>query len=483
MSFEAKAVVLLIAGLMLATAATVAAQQTPVQIGSRLELFVDDYIIDRMDRAELELHHPMPAGPAITFDKPWEGAFTGYQTVIKDGDLYRFYYRGYPEVGDHAGQVTCYAESRDGKTFTKPNLGLYEIYGTKDNNVILAHADPMTHNFAPFLDTRPGVPADERYKALGGSLKSGLMAYVSGDGIHWRPLRDEPVITEGAFDSQNVAFWSENEGMYLCYFRVFTESGGTNYRSISRTTSSDFVNWTPPQEMGYGDTPREQLYTNQTHPYFRAPHIYLSTPMRFMPGRKVMTDEQIKKMDVVGKYGGDCADVVLMTTRGGYVYSRTFMEGFIRPGLDPGNWASRSAMAACNIVPTGPAEMSVYKQMHYAQPSTYMERYTLRTDGFVSVSAPYEGGEMVTKPLVFSGGRLVINFETSAAGGIQVEIQDVNGNPLPGYGLIDAVETIGDDIERSVVWPIGSDLSGMAGKPVRLRFVMRDADLYSIRFK
>ena len=455
--------------------------QTPIDIGNSLELFVDRFLIENMTGTELRLHHPHPAETVIRFDEPWEGEFVGYSTVIKDSDIYRLYYRGYPEQTKK--QVTCYAESRDGITFSKPKLGLYEVAGTRDNNIILADTDPVTHNFSPFIDTKPGVPQSERYKALGGSSESGLIGYVSGDGIHWRKLRDEPLISKGAFDSQNVAFWSESEGCYVCYFRTWTGGEFAGFRTISRTTSKDFLTWSPPEEMNYGDTPHEHLYTNQTQPYYRAPHIYLAFPMRFMPGRQVLTDEQARSIGVIGTYKGDCAEVVFMSSRGGNRYDRTFMEGFIRPGLDPGNWASRAGMAVLGVIPTGPAELSLYKQAHYAQPTGHLVRYTIRTDGFVSVNAPYSGGEFLTKPLIFDGSELVINFSTSAAGSIKVEIQDIQGNPVPEYSMENAAETIGDEIERTVSWKNGADVSPMAGKPVRLRFMMMDADLYSLRFR
>jgi len=90
---------------------------------------------------------------------------------------------------------------------------------------------------------------------------------------------------------------------------------------------------------------------------------------------------------------------------------------------------------------------------------------------------------MLTKPLRFAGRRLVLNFATSAPGGIRVEIQDASGKPVPGYTLGEARETIGNEIERVVSWKNGSDVSGLAGKSVRLRFVMKDAELYALRFR
>jgi hypothetical protein len=459
--------------------------QEPVAIGSRLELFTDDLLIGKLDGCSLKLHEPHAANVALRFDAPWEGAFSGYVTVLHDGGRFRCYYRGNPVSGRDGSdtEVTCYAESRDGIQFTKPALGLFEVHGTRSNNVVLAGQAPFSHNFAPFLDTRPGVPTAERFKALAGTSERGLFGFVSADGLRWRKLRETPLITKGAFDSQNVAFWSESEQCYALYLRTWTGGGFRDYRTISRATSSDFLDWSAPVEMSFGDTPREHLYTSQTHPYFRAPHLYVATPMRFLPGRKALTAEQARTLGVDPGYASDTAETVFMTTRGGHRYARTFMEGFIRPGPDLGNWASRAGLSALGIVPTGPAEMSLYKQAHYAQPGGHLVRHTLRTDGFVSVNAPFAGGEFVTKPLTFTGRELVVNFSTGAAGGVRVELQDAAGKPLPGFALADAVEQIGDEIERVVTWKSGREVSKLAGRPVRVRCAMRDADLYSLRFR
>ena len=119
-------------------------------------------------------------------------------------------------------EVYCYAESRDGITFTKPELRLHEYNGSKQNNILWTGVG--THNFAPFLDTRAGCPATSRYKALGGTAtEGGLFAFQSADGIHWSLMRQKPVVTEGAFDSQNLAFWDATAGVYRAYFRTFTE--------------------------------------------------------------------------------------------------------------------------------------------------------------------------------------------------------------------------------------------------------------------
>ena len=463
-------------------AAAAAPAGEPIALGSRRELMIDDFLIERLSgRGELRLHHPEPREVVLKADLPWEGIYSGYFTVLKDADRYRAYYRGLP-VARHTrdAEVTCCAESTDGIHWTKPHLGLFEVQGTRQNNVVLAQ-HRACHNFAPFLDTNPRARADERYKALGGTGAPGLVALVSADGIRWKDLRKEPVITQGAFDSQNVAFWSQSEGCYVCYFRVFIDG----MRWIARATSKDFSSWSAPVTLGLDGKPRQHLYTNQLLPYPRAPHIYVGLPTRFMQGRRALDKEQLAAIGTPKEwhYANDCVDITLISTRGGSELERTFLEAFIRPGRDLRNWTSRSNYAAHGIFESGPDELAFYVQHHCGYPSAHLRRYTLRVDGFASATAPFAGGELLTRPLVFSGNRLSINFATSAAGSAQVEIQSSDGKPLAGHTLADCPEIIGDQTERAVSWKQGPDVGPLAGKPVRLRLVLKDADLYSLRFR
>jgi len=454
-----------------------------LDIGSRRELFIDHLLIDKLAGTTLELQQPQPGGVAVKYDGPTDGRFCFYTTVLRDGDTYRMYYRGHPWGPEWTSSVTCYAESKDGVHWAKPELGIVEINGSKRNNVILLTG----RQFCPFIDGRPGVPAAERYKA-NSEGKGGLVGYVSPDGIHWQPVQEEAIVPRtlpNHFDSQNVVFWSEVEQCYCLYARHMKEK-----RTTARATSDDFLNWSAPTMMTYSDTgtqvPSQHLYTNQTHPYFRAPHIYISLPGRFQAGKRALTDAQAKEAGAHPAGGGvkDIADGVLLTTRAGSThYDFTFRESFVRPGLGYNNWTSRNNYPALGVVPTSPTEMSLYVQRDYAQDSAYLERMTLRLDGFASVNAPYAGGEMVTKPLRFSGKELTINYSTSAAGAIRVEIQDLAGKPIQGLGLDKCPEIIGDEIERVVAWKDGSDVGKLAGKLVRLRFVMNDADLFAIRFR
>jgi len=505
------ALVRLMSGLLvLALGALNVVAASPLEIGTRLEMFVDPYLVYRLNGTRLKLTEPTPAGEALRFDADWDGACSGFATILQDGGKHRMYYVGLPmhDNDEAAGSYVCVAESPDGIQWTKPNLSLVEYRGSKNNNILFLPnpEEPYAINFAPFIDGRPGVPANERYKAVGGTWrKGGMFVLASADGIRWRKWRDKPVFRNGAFDSQNIVFWSELEQRYVFFFRVFSHlddylrmenwSSVGGLRTIAKTTSTDLVNWTPPQRMSFGATPLEQFYTNHTHPYFRAPHLYIGMPMRFVPGRRFLSDEQLQALKVVPAYlnikGGslshnipnEVSDTVLLSSRGGYRYDRTFMEALVRPGTEEGNWVSRNGIAVTGIIQTGPKEMSFFVAQHYAQPTAYVKRFALRLDGLASVNAPYAGGEMVTKPIVVGGRDLVLNYATSAPGEIRVELQEPDGEPIPGYSLLDGAPIVGDSVAQAVTWKLKTDLSALVGKPVRIRFVMKDADLYSLRFR
>ncbi|MBI3945358.1 MAG: hypothetical protein HY321_05530 [Armatimonadetes bacterium] len=478
-----------LAGVVLPAAPGKEATTVPRFINDRRELFVDDWLIDRMESVTLKLHSPLPREVAL----PAYGGGYSYATVFRDEDRYRMYWRGSTEG---AREMTAYAESADGISWVKPDLGLFEVNGSKANNIVwLGHG---AHNFTPFKDANPDSPPEERYKAVAGMPMIGL---VSPDGIRWRKLQEEPLIPygprHGAFDSQNVVFWDTERGEYVLFKREYRNG----VRTIRRCTSQDFRRWSAPEWCDFGDTPPEHLYTNAATPYFRAPHIYLAFPRRFVPDRKRLAD---------WPHDG-VSDSVFMSSRDGIHWDRRFMEAFVRQGSDRQNWTDRNGTIAWGVVPTAEDEVSIYWTEHNRLPTCRLRRAALRTDGFVSVHAGYAGGEFVTKPLVFgrqeyeevTGERalrltgrpegivrrdrlgplsqLSANYATSAVGYIRVEIQDADGQPIEGYELTG--EIYGDEIDGAIAWPGGADVSKLAGRPIRLRFVLKDADVYALRFR
>ncbi|MEW6357755.1 MAG: hypothetical protein AB1696_15590 [Planctomycetota bacterium] len=483
-----------------------AAGEEPTKIGSRMELMVDDALIAQMTNARLDLHHPVRQEIVFKSDKPWEGNASGYQSVFKDGGLYRMYYRGlhYTHGGkpaealaDHP-QNLCYAESDDGIHWRRPELGLFEFNGSKANNIIVAPELSGAVGGSPahtstFKDMNPNCPADEKYKIiiLGGK-PTGLYVLKSADGIRFSVMGKEPIVTEGAFDSQNLAFWDPVREEYREYHRGFTEG----VRSIMTATAKEFGKFPKPEWLKFPGAPKEHLYTNQIQPYYRAPHIFVGFPMRYtergwgdpifdLPG----LDERMVRAAGSSRYGMAVTDGLFMTSRDGLTFKR-WPEAFIRPGprqrhswVYGDNFIFWGMVETKSTVEDAPDEISLYATEGYWEGTyTTFRRYTIRVDGFVSANAPLSGGEIVTKPIIFEGGNLALNIETSGAGGVQVEIQDADGKPIEGYALDDCPPILGDHLRHIVRWKRGGDVRSLAGKPVRLRFVLKDADLYSYQF-
>lgn len=474
-----------------------------IDVGSRRELFVDTTLIERFEgKAELKLHHPTPREIALTFDKPWEGNTSGYSTVFKDGDVYRMYYRGHryiidpPPLRQAQSEVVCYAQSKDGIHWTRPELGLFDWKGSKKNNIIW-RGGPETHNFAPFKDTNPNCRADAKYKAIGGTIRSkGLLTFKSPDGIHWSKLSDSPVVTKGAFDSHNTAFWDSARDRYVMYTRYFSKGQFKGLRSIAVSYSPDFVKWSEPIPLSYPDSQPQQMYTNQIAPYYRAPHVLFGFPTRYTA--RPLT-KHVQKLDplplrttmtkALRRVGSDLTDGLFMSSRDGQTFHR-WDEAFKRPGPQQnGQWLYGNNYQSYGLFETKadakglPDEISMhFTENAWRDEDHRVRRHTIRLDGFVSLHAPFAGGSVTTKPITFEGKRLTLNYSTSGAGSVHVEIQDANGKPIKGFSLADASELYGDSTDQTVAWKVGSDVSSMAGKTVRLRFVLRDADLFSWRF-
>ena len=446
-------------------------------INSRLELFVDDWLIEEMNGVSLQMHRPIPQEVVLEFNRPWEGSISYDPVVMKEGDRYRLWYRGCGSESTWEGQCTAYAESADGVHWERPALGIFEFNGSRENNIVLQGSEAKA--LCVFKDGNPQTPDLERYKAIGvGSpidKRATLRGFTSPDGLHWQPLDRDPILIAPddpwpMFDSHNVAFWDTLQNRYVAYTRGWVPPG---VRAIRRSVSDDFRHWSELEFIDLGDSPTEHLYKNACTQYFRAPHIYLMFPKRFVPDRKFDPDWVANGL----------SESVFMTSRDGLHWDRRFMEPFLSLGTDPDNWTDRNLYTGVGVVPTGSAEMSVYFMEHYRRPSIRLRRGVLRIDGFVSVNAPYAGGEFLTKPLVFEGNELVVNYATSVAGSLRVEIQDAAGKPIDGYRLSQCVEVFGDEIERVVRWENGGNVGSFAGKPIRLRFVMAAADLYAIQFR
>lgn len=476
-----------------------------LDIGSRRELFIDDWLIEESRGCRRNLNRPERREIAFRTDAPWEGNGSGYQSVVRDGQRWLMYYRGghHPaspayEKDPRSWETLCVAVSEDGLNWTRPQIGKIEFRGSKRNNLILdqsmvAAIQGSPAHTAVFRDQNPACPASERFKmVIRGRKPKGLYLMVSADGIDFRLKSASPFTTQGAFDSQNVMFWDGERGVYREYHRAFQG----RVRGIMTAESRDPTKFPAPRWLEFPGAARHALYTNQVQPYYRAPHLLLGFPMRYVdrgltPATKRLPNSAARdyRMAKSRRYGTAVTDALFMSSRDGIRFELS-EEAFIRPGpsredtwVYGDNFIFWGLAETPSPLPNAPPEISLYATEGYWEGEfTSVRRYASRLDGFVSLNAPHKGGEVLTKPLRFSGDRLQLNVSTSAAGLVRVGLETPDRKPLPGFSLADCDPLYGDGPNESVSWRGKTDLKPMAGRPVRIRFQLHDADLYAFQF-
>ncbi len=481
-------------------------REPAINIGARRELMLDDYLFSKIESLEFRQHSLREEEEVLDFGADWEGrkhhgiTVCGYPVVFADNGKFRMYYSAMTGLRfkpvDPETQFTCYCESTDGIHWKRVILDRIEFEGSTRNNILLK--GQICHNFAPFIDTRPGVPPDQRYKAVGGNGKA--YVFASPDGITWRTWKGEPLWDgeEDAFDrhgasrggnnpgheraildSLNVAFWDAEHDQYVLFFRAYlpclSRDGKRKLpetRSVMRCTSKDFLNWDKIEPIEYGEPRRawiHSLYTSGLKPYGRAPHIYLGFPLR-MADRRPFYGGSFGMSETAFMYSRDTKNFTLID------------EPFLRPGREQRNWTKHGNMIAWGMLQTADDELSFYYMQHDHQPDTHLRRGTIRLDGFRSLHAGrFPGGVAITKPLVFNGDRLEINASTGAGGGVRVGFMDAE-TMKPIKGFEESSEFYGDQIQHFMHFGKRRDISSMAGRRIRLKLSMYGADLYSLKF-
>jgi len=502
-----------------------AAAAAPIDVGTKLQVMWDDYVVDtNRTTAARVLHEPAYAGVAMVWDREWEGDGSEFPTIIRDVDgsgrtVYRMYYVGWSITRDYLapakqvyplGIYMCYAESADGITWKRPDLGLCEFKGSRRNNIILRHQDQgrrWTGHLGVFKDANPACPPAERYKGLSmGEYDQTLNLFVSADGIRFT-VRNALIRKDGRevmFDTANNGFWWPKDGRYHVYVRghrriakPYHPFSDLEIRQIRHAVSPalDAMMLTVPLDYASadgGDTPEYPMYTNCIFPYPRNPDILVGFPTRYnerkrwtktydtLPDRK---ERHFRYKEKEVRFGLAITDGLFMCSRDGQHFVR-YDEAFLRPGPERHTgWTYGSCYPAIGLVETPSADGSenVYSLYvptgHWLGEPAKLERFTIRKDGFVSRRATYRASRVVTKPVAFRGDELVVNCSTSARGSIQVTVSSPDGAKR-----IVSEPVFGDRVERPVPFADGA-LAAFAGKPVTIEFAMTDADLYAFCFR
>lgn len=484
----------------------------PLNIGSSKQLFIDDHLFDRVDGVTIRMNPPYQSPePLLRADKPWEQqGISGYNTVIREAeDRWRLWYgANYISGGPQEGAVRlCYAESEDGLSWHKPELGLVEFQGSKANNIVAPLDERQSMQGATvYIDER--APEEARYRLwtkyqprddeIAAGVEPGLWAMHSPDGIHWTYDEGQPNPRNQMCDTQNVFFWDDNHDCYVGYTRVHETQRrdeaaemehGKRYRSVGRITSPDFKTWSQPTLVtlegdeldlraplppDHVDRPQIDFYTNAAFKHPDTTDAYFMMPSAYHHWE---ADDAPATMEVQ-----------LLTSRDGMVWRRQGdREPFIRRGLDG---SASGGMVMANVYPIHVGDETwVYyggRGDKHNEPERSGERSglfraVLRRDGWLSADAPLSGGEFLSPPLDFNGDELEINVDTGSAGWLIVELQDAEGRAIDGYTFGTCETVVANAITTRVSWKgIGSKIS--VDGPIRLRVAMRSTKLYSFRF-
>ena len=508
------------------------------QVGSDKQLFIDHRFIESSENITLTVNPPVKSPEAVFHrDRPWEAFSGGWRSIVEDDGLYKMWYyvsdrdprrtiitgdvapvsnitpyvlpAGSPQSSrtEPGKQRLCYAVSRDGLNWEKPDLGLVEFEGSKDNNIVheefrLAYV---------FID--PHGRAEERYKMIYWA-GPGISVATSSDGLHWnQPSHRVSTMTP---DTQKMAFWEPRLNKYVAYFRVMIDEEGRAPfpfvepiesdppvaaprflrpgRAIGRVEVDDILAPWPAEDVrtvlatDEQDPPDSDLYTSTVYAYPYATDAYFIFPMTYQHfrdsestvGNDGLNDGQFcASRDGIHwiRYdrkpyiprglagepdGGSCSGSQFFIRKGDYLYQYTGGSPWTHGGFRRLSEQERRDKANWRKDITGVAVQ--------------------RLDGFVSADAAYTGGWITTPPVVFQGNRLELNINVAAMGEAKVEIQNEQGQPVPGFTLEECDRVLFNDVAHTVKWRRKTDVSSLAGRPVHLRITMRSARLYAFQF-
>lgn len=478
-------------------------------------------IFEAPEGVKLAVQPARKVGPFFSRERPWEERSINHSaTMVLDNGTYKMWYLSMGEPSsDDATSFICYAESSDGHNWARPDLGLYEYRGSRQNNILF----PTDHFFLESVFIDPTAPASERFKAISATLmylhngvpvpgmnkkklrellretanlgdvgtpeeimrrewvmEQHIRGAVSADGLNWRIL-DEPLLgwhkDQSAFDSISVGGFDADTGEYVAYLRGIVD----RRRSVRRTGGPKFGDWPKPNFVFMADSEDEPTTTVYQHCYTRMP----GHGMRVLfPSMYYQLDEEL--------------DIHLATSRDGHIWSRPERTPIItRERNDGGRYACLYAFP--NLMPFNDEEWCLpflaYNKRHvYTAPKDRSfpnegEYWwaVWKQNRLVALEAPVQGRvTMVEREL--SGEELRLNFQTEAGGWVKVEVVSLPTTPpsyslaYEGFGFEEADALSGDHLSHPITWNGSSDVSRFKGQKVSFRLTMSRAKVFAIEF-
>lgn len=459
-------------------------------------LFIDPALIERSEGVALAVNPAQRRETVIRPDQPWEQLMISFFLTVRDeGGKLRMWYI----CRDKANQPNlAYAESQDGVNWNKPNLGIAEYAGNKDNNLVGLTSLEGT----PFID--PNAPAEERYGYITNIGSSGgLVRYHSPDGLHWK--RDAKPILKFVSDTQNVSFWDERLKAYVLYLRGWDPK----YRTVVRLALPSLTTLSALAASGWGrkaggesglyffhdevptvlqcdaqDAARTDIYNLAAQPYPLDPNWYVGFPAFLR--RSATTDAPGYR----GSHKGP-VEVQFAGSRDGIAWHRHDRAAYAPPGIAAPEKKNMTFMGTGLVVrgdeiwQYGTEFESEHGDMAARHKKTdgVIVRWVQRVDGFVSANTGASEGTLRTVPVRVSGEKLLLNLDTGALGELRVALLDAAGQPIAGFGAGECAPLQINATGATVTWAGGSALAGLRGREVRLEFRSRRSRLYSFRFE
>jgi hypothetical protein len=477
----------------------------PIPITERPQLLLDDFIVHRTEAVERMIHQPrdIAANPVMAPEHPWEHRRIPFGSVLwfPEEKKFRCWYltlniydsrpgfRGYRKehhVPVNEAAFICYAESRDGVHWTRPGLGLHEFRGSKENNIVLVspgtHFDSLSVMRLPhdrewpfrmmvFIGRWP-YKDDPVRKKWGdpppfGIQRHGHFAFGSKDGIHWKELNgNEPVLR---VSDRSMFWWNPDKRIFV----GAAKRSRDGKRAQAYAWSRDMIHWTiTPDWIHHAD--------ERDHPGDEGEAAY-----GFPYGDQWVGFAEMRR---VRRNQDTRINWELLGSRDGRHWSRP-VRGLFFADAGRETWRHKVFKVFANppierdgrlLIYYGGKTGRVPLETGY-EPFQALCLATLRKDGFASLRAGDRTGELITKPLLMKGARLSVNLATRENGDLRVEAQDVAGAPIKGFALSDSDPVVGDHLDHRVTWNGDGDVASLSSRVVRLRFVMRDVDLYSFK--
>jgi hypothetical protein len=467
--------------------------QETISVGVTKQLLCDDRLIAQLNGVTRQVNPPVPVGPILVPEYPWEDRSLSYFCVMEDQGLCRMWYGCYE--GAQWQRWICYATSTDGLTWSKPRVGLVAHDGSFDNNILPVDFDD---GGSVFID--PLAPPQSRYKIFG--IRPVPYLYESSDGVNF-VLVDVPLMDRMA-DSHNQLFFDDRINKYVAYLRSWNflpdyDGSLIPNRTVSRYQTHNLTDpWTydqldeplyvfgpdkPPaiseeldivMTLDSLDPPAADVYNPCVHRYTETDDAYFAFPSIYyhLPAPPE------------GEFHNDgTLNIQIAYSRDGLNWTR-----LRTPYIDTTCCGDRlqAMYMAQGMLKIGDYLYQYFHGMKetHGDPQKTSKYYCVRQrlDGFVSLDAGEHAGSVRSPKLLFGGNSLLINYVTDADGYVLVEMLDEGGAPINGFTLQDADTLRGDAVSGVVSWSGTRDIGSFRETPVRLNIVMKKAKIFSLRF-